>query len=367
MVKLTIVHFQPLEKYPPIINLLYFLSRKKIPATVISTNPTENIDTYINKFHQIVIFPYVNGASRYRIFQYLYFYFGSIIQLIKSHPSHILWMETLSSFPVIIYYFLRIKKPKLYVHYHEYESPDEIKNGMFLSRLFHRMEKKIYPQVTWLSHTNHDRLNMFVNDNPEVNLQSLNTMPNYPPKWWGDFASNNKKPGLPIKLVYVGALSTETTYLKEIVQLVENSEGKLTCDFYSFSLDEKTQTCFKQTKTSFIHFKGSLKQTDFPEVISMYDVGLILYKGHIPNYIYNAPNKLFEYLACGLDVWYPQVMAGIKPYTRLEVTPKVVPIDFENISSFNWKEAISHEHTISQPTNYFCEEVYEKLISKINE
>jgi hypothetical protein len=29
-----------------------------------------------------------------------------------------------------------------------------------------------------------------------------------------------------------------------------------------------------------------------------------LYKGHIPNYIYNVPNKVYEYLACGLQVWY---------------------------------------------------------------
>jgi hypothetical protein len=30
----------------------------------------------------------------------------------------------------------------------------------------------------------------------------------------------------------------------------------------------------------------------------------VLYTGHIPNYIYNIPNKVFEYLVCGLEVWY---------------------------------------------------------------
>lgn len=50
---------------------------------------------------------------------------------------------------------------------------------------------------------------------------------------------------------------------------------------------------------------SGINYSDLPGVIRAYDVGVILYNGHIANYVFNAPNKLFEYLACGLDVWSP--------------------------------------------------------------
>jgi hypothetical protein len=362
MIKLAIIHFQPLEKYPPIVNLLNYLSENQIPAVVFTTRPPHTFEPYKNDFHQIKRFPSINGASRLRILHYLAFYLGSILHLIKARPSHLIWMETLSSFPAIIYSFLRYKKPKLFVHYHEYESPFEIQNGMFLSRLFHKMEEKVYPQLTWLSHTNQDRMNLFVNDHPEVNPQSLRIMPNYPPKWWNNYQNKTEAPNQTRKLVYVGALSAETTYLKELLQLIHTANGHLTCDFYSFSIDNKTQNLFDQYQSPNICFKGAIAQTDFPKVISQYHIGLILYKGHIPNYVFNAPNKLFEYLACGLDVWYPDVMTGTKPYTALTSLPKVVPVNFDDIRNFDWRAALSHENTIPQSTEYYCENVYEDLV-----
>lgn len=365
MIRLTIIHFQPLEKYPPIVNLLNYLSEKQIATVVLTTNPPHHLEHYNNDFHKIHRFPSINGGSRLRIFQYLAFYIGSIVQLIKRRPSHLFWIETLSAFPAIIYYYLKAKKPKLFVHYHEYESPEEIRNGMYLSHIFHWMEKKIYPKLTWMSHTNQDRMDLFVNDNPEVNPHSLRIMPNYPPKWWKDYSRDYKMLGTPVKLVYVGALSLETTYFKELLQLIHETNGSLTCDFYSFSIDNKTQSLFDQYKSPNIRFKGVVSQTDFPKVISKYHVGLILYKGHIPNYIFNAPNKLFEYLACGLDVWYPNKMKGPEPYKRDSVYPKVLSIDFEDLDSFNWKSAISREGLKEEKSAYYCEEVYKELVEAI--
>jgi hypothetical protein len=51
---------------------------------------------------------------------------------------------------------------------------------------------------------------------------------------------------------------------------------------------------------------------ELPALLAEHDIGLILYKGNTINFVYNAPNKLFEYLRCGLDVWYPREMAGIR-------------------------------------------------------
>jgi hypothetical protein len=365
MIKFTIIHFQPLEKYPPIVNLLNYLSKKHITTFVFTTSPLPNFELYNNDFHRIIRFPAINGNSRLRILNYTAFYIGSIIRLIKIRPSHLAWFETLSSFPAIIYYFFRLKKPILFVHYHEYESLAEIQNGMFLSRVFHQLEKKIYPKLRWLSQTNQDRMNLFVNDNPEVNSRSLKIMPNYPPRWWRNCLTKIESDTKVIKLVYVGALSAETTYLKELMQLIHRANGRLTCDFYSFSIDEKTQNLFDQFKSPNICFKGAISQKDFPIIISQYHIGLILYKGHIPNYIYNAPNKLFEYLACGLDVWYPLCMKGIESYKRDAFFPKILPIDFDHIDNFNWKAASSRDGLEKKDTDFVCENVYKELVNAL--
>jgi hypothetical protein len=59
-----------------------------------------------------------------------------------------------------------------------------------------------------------------------------------------------------------------------------------------------------------------------PQVLSQYDVGLILYRCRTLNFVYNATNKLFEYLVCGLDVWYPPCMLGLKTYARSTIAPR---------------------------------------------
>ena len=68
-----------------------------------------------------------------------------------------------------------------------------------------------------------------------------------------------------------------------------------------------------------------------PALLADYDIGLILYKAHTKNYKYNAPNKLFEYLVCGLKVFYPDVMLGIKPY----ITENIIPLNFKNMTSID--------------------------------
>lgn len=366
MIKLAIIHFQPLEKYPPIVNILDYFSENQLYSSVFSTKHPKNFDTYKNKQHKIRRFQSINSNFSLRIIQYLNFYIGTLIQLIRTRPTHILWFETLSAFPAIIYYYLRFKKLKLFVHYHEYESPEEICHGMFLTRLFRRMEKKVYPKLTWLSHTNQERMGLFVSNYPSVNPESMRIMPNYPPRWWGNFPSKKHEAGKTTKLVYVGVLSTETTYIKEILQFVTENKEQFSCDFYSFSLDKTTEALFNQYQSPLVQFKGALAQKDFPVIISKYDVGLILYKGHIPNYIFNAPNKLFEYLACGIDVWYPHVLQSSKPYKTMGVYPKVIPVDFENLAHFDWKAAIDKTDLIHRPSTYFCEEVYGELIKEIN-
>ena len=100
---------------------------------------------------------------------------------------------------------------------------------------------------------------------------------------------------------------------------------------------------FEQNKSHNINFRGAISQSDFPLIISQYQIGLVLYKGHIPNYIYNAPNKLFEYLACGLDVWYPICMKGIDHIEERILIQKFYLLITDNIRDFNWQLAVCRE------------------------
>lgn len=119
-----------------------------------------------------------------------------------TRPEKILWYEPLSSFLAIIYNRFCRKKPKLYVHYHENMSPEEIKNGMILIRWFHYLEKQIYPHVEWLSHTNEFRMKLFLEDHQTVKQGKTRIMPNYPPRYWYDFAIHKERASYPVKLVY---------------------------------------------------------------------------------------------------------------------------------------------------------------------
>ena len=69
-------------------------------------------------------------------------------------------------------------------------------------------------------------------------------------------------------------------------------------------------------------------------MLSNYDVGVILYKPLIDNFKYNAPNKLFEYLVCGLEVWFPGNLLGILPYQKAHPL-KVFALDFTNLEGKN--------------------------------
>jgi hypothetical protein len=90
-------------------------------------------------------------------------------------------------------------------------------------------------------------------------------------------------------------------------------------------------------------------------VLSDYDVGVILYKGHIPNYIYNAPNKLFEYLACGLDVWFPHVMKSCFKYVTSHTYPKILPVDFSNFNLLDLEKTIDRNDLEFKQPQYYCE------------
>jgi hypothetical protein len=225
----------------------------------------------------------------------------------------------------------------------------------------HKMEKLFYKNATWISHTNKYRLDLFENDNSNLlNASTLKVMPNYPPKDW--FKNPKAKLNKVLKIVMVGALSVEDLYLTEITSWVEKQHGKVILDLYCILVKQDAIVFFKENKFKYVNLLDGVSYYDLKSILPLYHVGVILYKGKTLNYIYNAPNKLFEYLICGLDVWFPKEMIGCFEYVS-NLSPKVIKVDFNKIVDYvDYKNSINNVNSIHQ-FSYCCELEYQKLIN----
>lgn len=366
-----VIHFNPIDKYPPAVNWLRYLAGKSNADTILTvvTMAPERTN-WDFKIPGVVIKRVVTlyaGLSRIRrAFKYFVFNFKALYTLLVVYPDTIMYYETLSAFAPYIYIKWINRSCKLLIHYHEYTSPVELQNGMLLSRWFHKLECKLYQQAIWISHTNKDRLKMFLNDiKPQAPTNTF-VLPNYPPKAWREYLTLDEgSKQVRIGFVYVGALSLDTMYTKEMAEFVAANEDNFYWDIYSENHQKEALDFLQSLNTNNIQFKGAVKYDDLPVILPKYNIGVVLYKGHIPNYIYNAPNKLFEYFACGLSVWFPNKMKGAFPYICRNKNQAILPVDFENlhISSINDFKNLKAEYLPC--AEYFCEDVLEPLWNKI--
>ena len=136
-----------------------------------------------------------------------------------------------------------------------------------------------------------------------------------------------------LRLVYVGAVSIQDTWIEQIVKWVCCSRNEFcSLDIYTQRLDPETSQFLSSWSGDRIRLhREGIGYDRLPEVLPQYDVGLILYRCKTLNFVHNAPNKLFEYLMCGLEVWYPPCMQGVRPFARTDMLPRVLEVDFEQL------------------------------------
>jgi hypothetical protein len=362
--KYVIIHFQPLELYPPILNLLNFIGTLPSKPTVVvittaaagatarSFKPPANIT--ISRIS--LSGPKLGKITRY--LQYLLFYARSTSRLFFLKPETILYFETLSSFPVLLYTTLSTGKKRLFIHYHEYTSLAEYQEGMWLVRFFHKFEKKLYQQARWISHTNGDRLSMFKKDE-DLNETSLRILPNYPPRKWAKEKRNEQRN--PVKFIYVGSLSLENMYTENFAQWIKAKGGQFSWDVFSHNATSDALRFLRELNCPYITVHPGVDYFSMENILPNYDIGVILYTGHILNYIYNAPNKLFEYQAAGLDVWYPHIMKSCEPYQTNETYPRIISINFDELNSLDEKRLIDRTNLDFKPSENFAENVLTEL------
>jgi len=360
-----IIHFQPMELYPPVMNMIDFIHKQYQAKKVIVVTSSCNID--LEKFNlkgSNIVFKRVarlekQQGSYTRYFNYFLFYVRCLLLLLKNKPSAVLYYETLSSFPAWIYKKFINKKLPVFIHYHEYTSPSEYKKGMKMNHFFHKREKWLYKTASWISHTNSDRLKLFLKDELLNNNVAANVLPNYPSKAW--FVKKERNNSLPVKIVYIGALSLDTMHTASFVKWVLSQEGNVIWDIYSNNIDLPAQQFLKEVDTNIIRLHKGVNYCEIPLILKNYTVGVILYNGHIPNYIFNAPNKLFEYLACGLDVWFPIEMKGCFPYITNGTYPKVLPLDFNKLQHFGLEVALNTDNCTYKQSDFYYENIYPLL------
>ena len=372
--RIFIIHFQPLERYPPIMNLLDYLSTNAVEdIVVISThNETGSVfQEYKSRSENVEVkrTPVIVADSIFRIFSYLFFNVSTFYLLLKYKPKSVLYFETISSWPAIMYKKLKGHKVKLLVHYHEYMSPVEYRQNMRLVTKMYKLEGKMFPDnYSWISHTNQNRLNNFINDHhlEKSNQFIFHTMPNYPSKYWAkektSFNSSRK-----VRLVYVGSLGLQTMYLKELVTWVLSNKQSLSLNFYSHNIEEEAKMFLKSINDDCIIFHNACNYEELPGILKNFDVGLVIYKPVSENWIQNAPNKVFEYLACGLDVWFSKTITYALSIARENVYPKIIPLDFDNLKEFNIQKAIARNGINLKSNHFFYENVYGEIYKNLSE
>lgn len=293
-----------MEKYPPVMNFIYDIltqeTNYKISVlTCINTSP------FANQEYQgvnILRLGLVTENKILRYLSYLSYNILSVIILFIKRPDVVVVYETLSIFPA--YIFSKVfKKKKIHVHFHEYMSIKEKKAASVYVKLLFKCEEKLLKKIT-CSHTNEDRKGMFLKDNPFLKDESVEVYPNTPPKsWWQDYGQHKKLwQGGKIKLVYVGVMDAETMFLEEVLAWVTDNSQELELTIFSHSISDSANKLLQKFESDSIILKPALNYYQLPSELVKYNIGLVLYNGHTPNYIFNVPNKVFEYLYCGLKV-----------------------------------------------------------------
>ena len=369
--RIVIFHFLPIEVFPPVMNILDYLSRNSqgFAITVITTYPNKSLTLFSNEDIEFYRFKNIDASSKaiHKIVGYLRMYIGALYYMFKLRPSMVFYFETLSSLSPLIYKWF-YKKTKLYIHYHEIVTVSELKSGRPLNKLLNKLEQRFYNKAHWLSQTNAKRMEIFLQQyHLDFNPNQHKYLPNYPSKTWLSYKESNKieeceSSNDVIKLVHIGALSLTGMYLNEILEAFgDNPNYELY--FYSHSTNHEIIEKLKLYQN--VHFMGSINYNDIPKLKKKYDVGLVLYKGNSHNVRYSAPNKIFEYLALDLDVWCSDKLVTASDHVIEKTYPKMLMVDFENLESLEIKKLINRDGLEYKSTPYYCEAVYKSLLNNM--
>lgn len=366
MNKLFIIHYYPIDYFPPVINLIEALENR-IAIIVSSSQKSNSLVEYRGnkaKIYRKIKENKLDNSPR-RLIKYLIFTILTLKLLIRERPSTILYYESISALPAYLYKRFFNCKVKLCIHYHEYMTPFEYNRpGMRLAKLNLKLEKSwLFRNAIWISQTNKYRKTFFLKDNPHIPESVCHILPNYPPKSW--LCKCKRHEGDTIKCVYIGSLSLKDTFVLDFCRWIDRQCGRVQFDIYSFNFHQDTVNAIEALQSPFIKFyREGIKYVEIPRLLRFYDVGVLLYKAQTLNFKYNETNKFYEYLICGLDVWYPKEMTLLHEMDKSVFAPCIEEM---NINNDVFPE-LEFSMRIVDNSSYhkFSEEVYISFLQSIN-
>jgi hypothetical protein len=174
-----------------------------------------------------------------------------------------------------------------------------------------------------------------------VTAAKARVWPNYPPREWiargqgVDRARQNKPESAPLRLVCVGSLSFEDTYVREVCKWVAARPDQVSLHLCGHNVKPDVWEWLESLKAPNISTQPTGCAYDaLPGLLTQFDVALVLYKGNTLNFVHNVPNKAIEALTCGLEVWYPPEMEGMILFHRNFQTLPLRMVDFRRMEDF---------------------------------
>jgi hypothetical protein len=324
--KIAFVHQLPLEIYPPASNALAILAgqagwevRVWSSAGGNGMRPYQNCAVGVTRPD----FPGPRCGSVARLAGFVRWHLRVARDLARWRPAAVISVEPHSALAVWIYYRLFGGTARLIIHHHEYYAPgDYLKPGSRTSRICHYFEKTyLFGRAVWVSQTNDARLRLLMNDCGAVTGGNARLWPNFPPREWSDrvkaakAVAHSPLSDPPLRLICVGSLSFEDTFIREVAEWVAARPGRVSL-----------HVCGHNVRPDVWHWLASLAvpnitcqpagcaYDELPELLVRFAVALVLYKGNTLNFVHNVPNKAVEALVCGLEVWYPPEMVGMSEF-----------------------------------------------------
>jgi hypothetical protein len=256
------------------------------------------------------------------------------------------------------------KATPIFIHFHEYVSPEEKQQSSYFVKYLLKKESYLLKNANWISQTNEERMELFQKDYPFLSQSECHIFQNYPPANWQNLAQANKRNRVQTtstKIIYIGALGIKSTYIEVFAKWVNQQKGAYYFDIFSDNIEKEVIEMLLSLKSPFISINQPINYFDLPSILANYDIGVVLYTGHIPNYVYNVPNKVFEYLVCGLDVWYSKDLIST---AKFQQDNKI-----ENLKAVCFKDLVTmEENKTNQVPIYYsfsCEAIYTEILNDL--
>ena len=336
--KVAYLHVLPLEYYPPARNTLKLIAAREGWRVRAWTSRNRRRLPDWNEPNVVVARFRDAGASQplpFRIGAYLAWHARAAFEIAAWHPDALISVEPHSALAAWLYYHVFHGNAPLFIHHHEYYSAaDFLAEGMRTLRSTARLERDdLFPRARWVSETNSERLSLLRAWTPQIRQETARVLPNYPPQKWIETAARLERRPLDnqTRLVCVGSVSFEDTFIREAATWVADRPEQASLHVVSDNMRVDVQSWLRSLNAPNVTFDAhGCDYEELPQLLTQFDAGLVLYKGNTLNFVHNVPNKAIEYLACGLEVWYPPEMIGMQNFQRAHPELRIVQINFRD-------------------------------------